>query len=358
MRNFATALIITLAVVSVGFVMLSPSTEVSASVLGVHAAPRTTVGSYDIEVVRVEAIDNGVQVYARVWDADGGQIGFGADGTVDIERFVIIDQRDDGDRQQAALETIASDIPMLKNAHHDSAGIIPGKEGHTTYTFFVSTAAGDGNTERLVPGCGSETCGEAWGTIRTGAGTSVNNTNNGLLIRTFPANVSNNWYILDRAFFPFDTSSIPDTDVISSATLSLYVTGKSDTDAQLTAGLAVYSSTQASVSTIATSDHALTGTTAYSSAITYANITTSAYNSFAFNATGIAAISQTGDTKLSVKMVADSGNSPEAWQYNSGHNNAIYIAATETAGSSQDPKLVVEAAPPVTFTPLFWSSAF
>ena len=35
-------------------------------------------------------IDKGVVVFARAWD-DNGQIGFGRDGSVDIERFIFID---------------------------------------------------------------------------------------------------------------------------------------------------------------------------------------------------------------------------------------------------------------------------
>ncbi len=37
----------------------------------------------------MESIDGGVQVFARAWDANDRQIGFGKDGTVDIERFRI-----------------------------------------------------------------------------------------------------------------------------------------------------------------------------------------------------------------------------------------------------------------------------
>src|SRR3990167_9197591 len=45
---------------------------------------------YDIEVVKTRAIPNGVEIFARAWNPDGTQIGFGPDGTIDVERFVFI----------------------------------------------------------------------------------------------------------------------------------------------------------------------------------------------------------------------------------------------------------------------------
>ena len=47
-------------------------------------------GDYFIEVVDMKAIPKGVEVFTRAWNVDGTQIGFGKDGTVDIERFVFI----------------------------------------------------------------------------------------------------------------------------------------------------------------------------------------------------------------------------------------------------------------------------
>ena len=55
----------------------------------IGALSRLTHGAYDIEVVSMEAIDGGVAVFARAWDKSGQQIGFGKQGTVDIERFLI-----------------------------------------------------------------------------------------------------------------------------------------------------------------------------------------------------------------------------------------------------------------------------
>src|SRR3990167_9364429 len=44
---------------------------------------------YDIEITDIKAIAGGVEIFARAWDTNG-QVGFGKDGSVDIERFYII----------------------------------------------------------------------------------------------------------------------------------------------------------------------------------------------------------------------------------------------------------------------------
>jgi hypothetical protein len=56
----------------------------------VGALPKTKRADYAIEIVSTEPIKDGVQVLARAWDKNGRQIGFGRDGTVDIERFIIM----------------------------------------------------------------------------------------------------------------------------------------------------------------------------------------------------------------------------------------------------------------------------
>ena len=42
----------------------------------------------EIEIVKTNLIEGGIEVFARAW-RDGNQIGFGADGSVDVERFKV-----------------------------------------------------------------------------------------------------------------------------------------------------------------------------------------------------------------------------------------------------------------------------
>jgi hypothetical protein len=46
---------------------------------------RTKRKGFDIEIVKTKAIEGGVEVFIKAWK-DGKQVGFGKDGTVEIER--------------------------------------------------------------------------------------------------------------------------------------------------------------------------------------------------------------------------------------------------------------------------------
>ena len=55
----------------------------------IGSLPKQKRKDYAIEIVSLEPIEGGLQVFARAWDKADKQIGFGSDGTVDIERFRI-----------------------------------------------------------------------------------------------------------------------------------------------------------------------------------------------------------------------------------------------------------------------------
>lgn len=63
---------------------------VAAEVAKIGPLPRSLYKGYDIEVVQIVPFDKGVEVYIRAWTPEG-QIGFGPDGSVDIEKVRIID---------------------------------------------------------------------------------------------------------------------------------------------------------------------------------------------------------------------------------------------------------------------------
>lgn len=108
-------------------------------------------------------------------------------------------------------------------------------------------------------------------------------------------------YQIKRGFFLFDTSAIPDVNTISAATFSLYVTGKTNNDNDGDDYVNVYSTTPASNTNLTTADFDAIGTTAYATEIDIGSITTSQYNDWTLNATGIAAVSKTGITKLGIR---------------------------------------------------------
>ena len=110
-------------------------------------------------------------------------------------------------------------------------------------------------------------------------------------------NVSDKWRGIARGIDLFDTSSIPDADTISSATLSIYGEDKFDVPGW-TPNINVYSSSPASNTALAAGDYDSLGSTAYSTAIAYGSFSTGAYNTFTFNGSGITNISKTGVSKF------------------------------------------------------------
>ena len=134
---------------------------------------RTQRNECDIEIVSFNAIEKGIEVFVRAWDSNG-QIGFGKDGTVDIERFVIINppiliDDDNGDiiKTSTHSETGVATVRKLKEDTKEavlqvlehaikvipkfgSGNVVIGKIGSTTTTVFpdahVETDTFDGST--------------------------------------------------------------------------------------------------------------------------------------------------------------------------------------------------------------------
>lgn len=202
------------------------------------------VGDYIIQVVNIEKMPGGVVLFARVWDEKKEQIGFGEDGTVDIERFKIhmndtsrnsdvswaivedpngpitvdTSYRDlDGtvikrvtnyreDPRQAFLDFIEN-VLNGKQLKFSSENIVAGKIGNTTSSF--TSGSGDGRVANVNT---------VWSTVRSAAtGNAAETTANDEWI--FLGDKAGSDFILNTHWLPFDTSSIPATDNVSSSTL-------------------------------------------------------------------------------------------------------------------------------------------
>lgn len=326
----------------------------------------------EIEIVEVNIIDGGVEVFARAW-RDGVQIGFGKDGTVDIERFrifnppILVDdpngniirqsQYEDPDTgeiithqrvlredpEEALIQVIEHNISVMDTK--DDTNIISGKRGNTTSTFYPDphpeTTTVDGEI-RYEVSKGTE----SYATARaktTGTYSNDGATNPWLYLgHTQDATA---WRIY-RSKALFDTSSIG-SDSVTSATLSVYgtsiVSNNSDSD-----GWSVVSATMASSDTaLTTADYDITtfGSTSFGS-VTFASFSTSAYNDISLNASGLSNINGSGVSRFGFLTTNDlSATQP------SGSNRRIAWAVDQT-GTAQDPKLVVEhTAAASTFTP-------
>ncbi len=320
-------------------------------------------GDYTIEVTKINQIQGGIEAFARVWTEDGKQIGFGPDGTVDVEKFVIInppilvpdprgpvvrneykkslgtvvEKRYREDLQAALLQVIA-DAVRVKKEKSSPEKIVRGKEGHTTTTCMPAAGTGGTTSDGNLSQSGTNV---SFGTLVGGAGSGVNNTTAAASAELFAGTTSNGWDTLIRYGFTCDTSSIPDTDTISSATFSLFGNDKAAPDSNLPTAN-IYTFAPAADGLFVAGDYDSFGSTAQATAITYASWSTSAYNDFTFNGTGISNISKVGISKFGMREATyDVPNTPPNWS--SGGDTYLIGKSADTGGTTEDPKLVVES---------------
>lgn len=168
-------------------------------------------------------------------------------------------------------------------------------------TVQINASAGDGHLPHWHG---------TWATLRaaTAATSAVGTESNGLALYIDGGNnFADPQYYLYRGYLPFSLAAIPSGATIIAATVYVYVTAKAST-----AGGDVWlvTSTQASLTALATSDYDdLTTTAASDTKPAFSALTTSAYNSFPLNAAGIAQL-QAGSGKFGLRPSQDINNSP------------------------------------------------
>lgn len=163
---------------------------------------------------------------------------------------------------------------------------------------------------------------------------------------------TNNWDYIRRSHFPFTTSDIDDGATITSATFKVYGYGKGDFSS-IAPDVGLYESTMGA-SAPTSSDHNSLGTTLLAPAISYSSYSTTGYNTFTLNATGLSKINKSGTTKLAItnSNYENRGGTPTAPTWSA--SNHLYMQArySEYSGTSQDPVLeVTYSAGASTFVP-------
>jgi len=146
-------------------------------------------------------------------------------------------------------------------------------------------------------------------------------------------------YIISRIGFIFDTSAIPDTATITSATLYIKSTGGGDgSETTNPANGALVGYTPSSDTAPVADDFLQFGLTRFcdTDVTRTAFATGSTYKSWVLNATGLAAISKTGNTRLGLRPSNDfsDATAPTARSYAQG----FYAAQS---GTADDPYLEV-----------------
>jgi len=332
---------------------------------------------YDIEFVEVNEVEGGVEVLFRAW-LNKNPIGFGKDGTVEIERGIIknppvlvpdplgdivtispAEYRDGElfvatstfryreDPTAALKEVIEHNITLIGK---DGANIIAGKVGNTHTTYYPDP---DPETTSMDAYAESDGTARSWAsTIALTTGT-VSDTATIVFGMGYRQQTDTTFRFLDRGIILFDTSDIADTDTVDSATISLYGSTKAD---QTGHGddTNIVTSTPASNTSVAAGDFDGFGSTALSTNIAFADWSTSGYNDFVLNATGEAAIDVTGISKFGTKGGYDiSGSVPPATAAPPDDIYMRFHSAENTSGTTQAPKLVVQHSSAATTFPEF-----
>jgi len=314
------------------------------------------VGDVTVEIVSASAAGGGVEVFARVYRG-GVQLGFGNDGTVDVERFRIFnppllveDRAGDIMREHAGRDgsvktmrlredPVAALVETLahtaKVAGRDGRGIVPGKVGNTVSTFYPDANVESTSVDGYVSRQGVD---QTFAAIIAGAGTNAvdSDIDEGYAI-LHGSTTSNQYQGNYRGIALFDTSAIPNTDAITSAVISFH--GNFKFNALGDAAFHVVSSNPASNTALVAADYGTLGSTSFGS-VAYASYSTTGYNDITLNASGIATISKTGVSKFGTVTSWDLNASfTGAWA--SGGVSGFQWIPADAAGTSTDPKLVV-----------------
>ena len=176
----------------------------------------------------------------------------------------------------------------------------PAFVGLTVTTFNPDTTAVDGRVHHDA-GTGST---ETWATVRADAGSAAA-TQPGIdanFCRYYAATGNaDKFRLIVRCYFLFPTGSLPDTDTISAATLSIWEHDKTTSPAGAIPSQNIYSGVPASDTVLAAGDYAQAkfGSTPFSTELAFNSVLDAAYNDFVFNADGLAAISKTGNSRFS-----------------------------------------------------------
>ncbi|NTW34476.1 MAG: hypothetical protein HGB12_17955, partial [Bacteroidetes bacterium] len=196
----------------------------------------------------------------------------------------------------------------------------------------------------------------SWATLHNAsAGTATYDSNVSLYIMVQCGSNSNTYKEISRSFMLFNTSSIPDNNIISSATLSLYGYDNGRNADAFSSSLNIYSSSPASNTALITDDYDQVGSTEFSTTINYSAFSLVAYNDFTLNVSGIANISKTGISKFSWRdKKYDSDNIAMSWVSSVFSERNCYSA--DESGTDKDPKLVVTYTLPI-FAPTVTTQA-
>lgn len=309
-----------------------------------------------VDFVGVEYQKDLVTVLARAFTAKGKPIGFGRDGTVEIERFrvfnppTLVDDPNGNivqtstnertgreevrilreDPKQALIEVV---LDLVRLVGKPGGNIVPSKIGSTVTTIYAD--ASDAMMRQSNA---------SWATCRNATSCTVQS---GISTGYMASELESGVYNIYTGFWMFDTSSIPNTDTINSATFSVSLNGDNQTGNSQT--LAIGQTTLATWNSPVSGDFDGRGHTGSlgSGNVTHPNGATTGYLDFALNSTGLGWIARSGETIPG--SASASGKTQLSLLYSSDTSNSAptvrcfaQMRMAEQSGTTNDPKLVVD----------------
>lgn len=300
---------------------------------------------------------NGVELFAQAF-RDGSQLGFGRDGSVDIERVLVINppvlvpdalgavQRnvtDDAGNPvtlRYRIDPLAACLAQLAHSLQLSGktgtAITRGKIGQTTLIVFPNAGTGTAPVDGSVDRNGVD---ETFSTIRGGAGVTANAVNvTDVPGRLNASATTDQFERLARCIFGFPTASLGADKVVTGVTFSLW--GVTHATAIGTPELCVVSATPGSESTLVSGDYATAvyGSTEFVSRVTTWNI--GSYNDMTGNASFRSHINKSGNTIIGTRLGWDLDASfSGTWA--SLANSRFGSSFADETGTAQDPKLTI-----------------
>lgn len=156
-------------------------------------------------------------------------------------------------------------------------------------------------------------------------------------------------YTIGRTFLPVDTSSLTTSATVSDALLKVKVYEFGGTSLNSV----VVATTQASTSTLSTADYDAVGSTAFSNTVT---LSSTGYKTWTLNATGIAALTLDGWTKMGIRNLQyDINNSDPGTAVN---NRYVKFYYANNTGTASDPYYEVTYTLPVAGNAIFFGTNF
>lgn len=345
-------------------------------------------GVYFIGDLRIEVVSQpgdvstkkgtpGYEFYAKVWK-NGQKVGFGDDGSVEIERFrnfgfnsfLVEDENGDIEKTLSGfVPSLNETISITKRYREDLQAVILqdishtinlvgklgtrieiGKVGKTVDTFNpLRIASTNSGTGYFATNAGGGTF-ATWRALSTATYMSAINGSGDpdyvYIQMEKNGSTSYGWNV--RCWGTFDTSSIPDSNTISSATISIKPLGSvfnPPSDPLTGTYLNITAFSPANKRSVVSTDMDNFSDTRFATDYAWSSLSIGTYSDLTLNASGIAYIDKTGDTSFFWRMNWDIDNSaPGATSGNTG--------ASFDFGTTNPQKLVVtHASGGATFVP-------